>query len=144
MEPIGTIFNRIVRDIGLEGVKRLSSIRREWSGLMGGVISTHAYPDGLKGDMLVVVVESPQWMHHLSFYKEEMALKLERFGVKRIRFRLGRLPSSPTVASTPQERPLTEEDRRYLDDTLRDIKDEELRGRLESLLLHGLTRGRGV
>jgi hypothetical protein len=142
MESIGTIFNRVVKDIGLESARRINSIRKEWSGLVGEVISTHAYPEALKGDMLILVVESPQWMHHLSFYKDEVAIKLERFGVKRVRFRLGRLPSTPTLTPTPKERPLTEDDRRYLDDTLRGIKDGELRKRFQSLLLHGLTKGR--
>jgi hypothetical protein len=142
MEPIGTIFNRIVRDIGLENARKINVIRKKWAELVGEVISNHAYPETLKGDMLILTVESPQWMHHLTFYKDEIITRLNTLGIKRVNFRLGKLPVYTNTTTKVKEIPLTENDKEYVNDILKDIKDDELRERLKRLLLHGLTRGK--
>lgn len=144
MKSFGTIFNKIARDIGLESGRKINSIRKQWHNLVGETIAIHAYPETIRGDMLVLAVETPQWMHHLTFYKEEITLKLNAFGIKRVNFRLGKLPDSCNTAHNDKEVLLTEDDRRYLNDTLKDINDKELKEGLKKLLIHGLTKGKRI
>jgi len=142
MEAIGSIFNRIVRDFGLENARKINVIRKKWPDLVGEIIATHTYPDFLRRDILTLIVESPHWMHHLTFYKNEIITRLERFGIREVNFRIGKLPPSADEKTRPLERPLSEDDRRYLNEILRDIRDEELRQRFGRLLFHGLSMGR--
>ncbi len=142
MEPIGIIFNRIAKDIGLESGRKIHSIRKQWSELVGKTIATHTYPETIRGDVLILMVETPQWMHHLTFYKEKITLKLDVFGIKKVNFRLGKLPDSCNSLHEDKELLLTEDDRKYIDETLKDIKDEDIKDKLRSLLIHGLTKGR--
>jgi len=144
MKPFGTIFDKIAKDIGLESGRKIHNIRKEWSNLVGKTIATHAYPETIRGDMLILTVETPQWMHHLTFYKEEISLKLNAFGIKQVRFKLGKLPDSHNSVHEKKDLLLTEDDKRYLNDTLRNINDEELKERLRRLLIHGLTKGKRI
>lgn len=144
MESIGNILGRLSNDLGLKSGRRINSIRKGWYNLVGETIAGHSYPEDIKGDMLILTVETPQWMHHLTFFNEEIAQRLSPFGVKRVRFKLGRLPSPPEPEHKIKECLLSEDDKRYLDDVLSGIKDEELKERFRGLLLHSLTKGRRI
>lgn len=45
----------------------------------------------LISEQLTINVDSPQWLHEISFYKEDIIKKLHIFGVKDIRLRVGRV-----------------------------------------------------
>lgn len=141
MYPLSSILKRFTRDLGLEGSITLKAIKSQWTDLVGPTIATHASPDMIRGKTLTIVVDTPQWMHHLGFYREEILHKLDSYGVREIRFRLGR-PSSHNTAGPYKEPTLTEEESRYIEESLKIIKDQELREKFRALFTHGLTRNR--
>ncbi len=141
MQLLNRILKKFIKGLDLESGIALNNLKNQWVNVVGQTIAAHTSPDTIRGKMLIITVDTPQWMHHLSFYKEDISGKLKPYNITKIRFKLGRL--SEKVATGRQENnvTLTEEDLRYLKNTLKNIKDEELKEKFRRLITHGLTRG---
>jgi len=48
----------------------------EWAAIVGDPIARHARPQRLRGDVLVVVVDGPDWIHELRFRADELRERL--------------------------------------------------------------------
>ena len=48
----------------------------EWDAIVGEAIARHARPRRLRGGVLVVAVDGPDWMHELRFLKDDLLAKL--------------------------------------------------------------------
>ncbi len=142
MQRAGNILRKFTKELGLEGGIRLNAIKNQWLNIVGQTIAVHTSPDIIKGKILTLVVDTPQWMHHLSFYKEEICKKLKPYNINEIRFRLGRLPERIDTKHQKENPLLTEEDSRYIENTIKFIKDKELKEKLRTLLVHGVTKGK--
>ena len=145
MYALGDILKVFIKEYGLEKGLTLQRIRSRWRELVGETVAAHTSPDRLSGNTVFIKVDTPQWAHHLDFYKQEIIEKLKEFNIKNIRFKVGRLPED-TDQQAPQNdiRPLSSEDKRFIDDTLSTVHDRELKDRLQQLLIHSLTRGRSI
>ncbi len=139
MQRVGSILKKFVSDHGLETALTLTAVKNQWTELVGQTIAAHTYPDVIKGRTIFINVDTPQWMHHLGFYKEEICQKLERYAVKELKFRIGRIPERTKLEQGTDEIHLTGEDVMYIEDTVKDIKDAELKERLKKLLRDSLT-----
>jgi hypothetical protein len=139
MQRVGSILKKFVNDYGLERGLTLTAIKNQWSILVGQTLAAHTSPDVIKGKTIFITVDTPQWMHHLSFYSQEILEKLKQYKIDKVRFRLGRLTESLNeelkVANPPQ---LTEEDSRYIENTIRSLKDDELKEKFRILLSDAL------
>ncbi len=142
MQRAGNILRKFTKELGLEGGIRLNVIRNQWANIVGQTIAAHTAPDTIKGKILTLTVDTPQWMHHLSFYKEEISIKLKSYDVTGVRFRLGKLPEKANGGGERENLILTDDDLRYIENTLKNIKDEELKEKFRTLLTHGLTKGK--
>ncbi len=142
MHSLRNILGKFVRDFGLEGGVAVNAVRRQWADLVGQTVAAHTFPDTIRGGILTLIVDTPQWMHHLGFYREEISSKLKPFNISGIRFRLGVLPGECAKRPAEEGAGLTEEDLRYIENTVRNVKDEELKEKFRTLIAHGLTRGR--
>jgi len=142
MQSLQNILRTFVKSYGLEGGVSLNALRNKWTDIVGQTISAHTCPDILKGNVLTIIVDTPQWMHHLSFFKEEIISKLKSYNVNEVRFRIGRLPEEPTEVRKAGDIDLSEDDLRYMENTLRNLKDEELREKFRTLIAHGLMKGK--
>lgn len=142
MQSLHNILKTFVKDHGLEGGVVLNSIQNQWENIAGQTVAAHTFPDTIKGNVLTLIVDTPQWLHHLSFFKEEIATKLKSYNVIGVRFKLGRLPENKKENRTPVDINLSEDDLRYLENTLRNLKDEDLREKFRTLIVHGLMRGK--
>ena len=142
MQSLHSILGKFVREHGLEGGVVIKAVRSQWANLVGNAVAVHTYPDTIKGKIFTLVVDTPQWMHHLGFFKEELLKKLDGFGVSEIRFRIGRLPETEKAIQEEMESDLTEGDLRYIENTVKNVKDEEIREKFRSLIKHGLKKGR--
>jgi hypothetical protein len=140
MQPLRSILGKFAKDFGLEGGAVLNAIRSKWVDIVGQPISIHTFPDIIKAKILTLIVDTPQWMHHLSFYKEEISEKLKPYNVDGIRFRLGKLPKTVNEFRNEAENTLTDEDLRYIENTVKNIKDEELKEKFRALITHGLAK----
>lgn len=142
MQPLRKILGEFISDFGIENGAVLSAMRRQWSDVVGQTIAAHTFPDIIKSKILTIVVDTPQWMHHLSFYKADISKKLQPYKVNEIRFRLGRLPVKAEEKRKVKDPELSEEDLRFIENTLQHVTDEELKEKFEKLISHGLTRGK--
>ncbi|MBI5674937.1 MAG: DUF721 domain-containing protein [Nitrospirae bacterium] len=142
MHSLNTVLNKFVKDFGLEGGAALTNLQKKWSDIAGQAIASHTSPFTIKNGVLILTVDTPQWMHHLSFLKEEILDKLEKFNVSEVRFKLGKLPAPAHTVADNCERMLTGDDKRFIENTLRSIKDKELKKSFRRLLTHALTTGK--
>ena len=140
MNSLRNILGKFAKDIGIDSGVALNNLRKQWINLVGKPIAVHTYPDSIKSGNLSVVVDTPQWIHHLGFYKNEILDKLKPFGVNSIRFRLGKIPEYMHEDVSSEDSELSEEDLQYIDNTVKSLKDEELRDKFRTLIRHGLTR----
>jgi predicted nucleic acid-binding Zn ribbon protein len=140
MQSLQNILKPFIKIHGLECGVALTAIRRQWINLVGGTIAAHTFPDSLKGSVLNLIVDTPQWMHHLSFFKEEITAKLKPYAVGDIRFRIGKIPEQKKADLSKDEARLSEDDERFIDNTLKNLRDEELKEKFRTLIVHGLTR----
>ncbi len=149
MQRAGSILKKFIRDYGLEAGLTISIIKNQWVNLVGKTIAVHTFPDIMKGNTVFIVVDTPQWMHHLSFYRQDICEKLKPYKVREVRFRLGKLPLEDSFRKKADIRtvinslPLTDEDSRYIENTIRSLKDKELQQRFRQLLANALTKKRG-
>jgi hypothetical protein len=81
-------------------------------------------------------------MHHLGFFKEEMLDKLKSYKIEQIRFKLGKVTAQTHEETSSLERNLSDDDLRYIENTLKDVRDTELRETFRKLIVHGLRKGK--
>ena len=139
MQRVGGVLKRFVKDYGLETGLHLAGIKTQWQKLVGQTLAAHTSPDIIKGKTIFINVDTPQWMHHLSFYKQEMLEKLKNYGIENIRLKLGRLDEySVNEFKTANVYHLTEEDAKYIEDTIQNLKNDELKEKFRKLLSDAL------
>ncbi len=143
MQSLQNILRKFLKDFNLEDGIVINSVRSQWINIVGQTIATHTFPDIIKGKVLTLIVDTPQWLHHLSFYKEEIAEKLAHYNIADIRLRQGRLPERTKKGDKRENIKLTDDELRYIENTVKSIKDEELKERFRLLITHGLTQGKG-
>jgi len=134
MQRVGGILKKFIKDYGLETGLTLVRIKGEWTNLVGLTIASHTSPDIVKGKTIFILVDTPQWMHHLSFYKQEILEKLKGYEIENIRFKLGRIPERTDVKHDMPVLPLNDKDSRYIEDAIKDIRDDELKEKFRKLL----------
>ena len=142
MYRLHTILRKIVKSHGLEGSATLNTLKRKWGSIMGQTIAVHTFPETVRNNVLTIIVDTPQWMHHLSFYKEDMAAKLKLYKINGIRFRVGRISAGTTKTVKTENIELSDDELKYVENVTRNIKDDELRKQFASLIKHGLTKGK--
>ncbi len=122
-----------------KGWGRLKAYRvwQVWEEAVGETVARNATPYSLRRGTLTVICSGPQWMHQLHMLKEMIRERLnEAVGreiVKDIRFRAGALrrPSQEPPVETSS---LSDDDRRWIEEVLGPLKDEDLREVLRRVL----------
>jgi hypothetical protein len=142
MQSLRNIFKDVIKSIGIENAAALNVLRRKWPEIVGQPISIHTFPETVRNKTLTVIVDTPQWIHHLSFFKKDIAEKLKSYDIRDVRFRVGRLPEKVVVHHRKEDASLTDEEQRFVENTVRNIKDEEIKEKFRKLIGHGLTKGK--
>lgn len=91
LQKAGSVLESLAKEIGIDGALRLHNIRDHWANVFKKPLSLHSYPSSLIGNNLFVNVDSPVWLQEINFLRPELLEKLRPFGVKDIRFRLGKV-----------------------------------------------------
>jgi hypothetical protein len=84
----------------------------------------------MSGNELLLTVDSPVWLQELQFYQGDIITKLALYEVKTVRFRLGRVNAdekSESAREGEKVKPLTADDRSFIEDTVSNIEDKELK-----------------
>ncbi len=75
---ISPILKKMTRDLGLEKEMALHQLRQDWPGLVGETIAAHTFPEKMKFKTLTLLVDSPAWIHELTFLKSGLIKKINR------------------------------------------------------------------
>jgi len=90
---LGEVVDRVLGELGLEGVARSHQIGACWQEAVGAQVAAHCRPIGLRGEVLEVEVDSPVWAQQLQLRKPELIAALQsRLGdraPREFRFQVG-------------------------------------------------------
>ncbi|MDO8283030.1 MAG: DUF721 domain-containing protein [Thermodesulfovibrionia bacterium] len=142
MHSLNGLLKKYFKESGIENGLLVNKLQKHWPKLVGKTIAAHTSPEAIKDKQLTITVDTPQWMHHLGFFKEEISEKLKQYDMTEIRFKLGRLSKAEASIPSPNKLELSNDDFAYIEDTLKDINDPELKEKLTKLIAHGLTENR--
>jgi hypothetical protein len=135
----------LIKELGIEDSVRLAEIKNNWHNIFNKPLSYHMSPSMLSKGEILLNVDSPVWLQELKFYKEDIIKKMGSYGVKAVRFRLGRVSTKSEARSQKSKaRSLTHEELSYIEDTVSKISGEALRETvirtIEKALISGRTK----
>ena len=139
MVTAGTVLKRLSREIGIESAIKLAEIQAKWQDIFDHRLTGHMYPHEIRGDVLIIHVDSPMWLQELTYLKKEILKKLGVFFLKDISLKIGKVTKLPRPQTGPKPtsevllQSLQETPSWALDD-LENVSDPELRGRLEEII----------
>ncbi len=141
---VDSLLVPFIRELRIEDGIRFAKIKMNWHNLFDKPLSYHMSPSVLSGNEIVLNVDSPVWLQELNFYKEDIIKKLSAYGVKAVRFRLGRVSKKSEVRSQKSEvRKPTHEELSYIENTVSKIGDEALRETFRRTIEKAITSNRG-
>lgn len=120
-----------------------------WNRAVGSQIGSKAQPDRLRDDVLYVRVATSVWMHELQFMKQDIIVKLNGIlggsPVKQIRFFIGEVEAPPAKreesAQLSNARDLKSDEKEFIDGTIADVTDPELREVVKRAMIRSIQRG---
>ncbi|MEW6260001.1 MAG: DUF721 domain-containing protein [Thermodesulfobacteriota bacterium] len=91
---IGSLIDRLMKDCRKETPSLLARICECWSQIVGEEAALEARPCAIKGELLLVHVSSPVWVHHLHFQKQGILERIHQqadalVALKDIKFKIG-------------------------------------------------------
>lgn len=120
-------------------------VKKAWAGVVGPTINMRARPARLIGGTLHCTVSTAPWMTELNYQKSIIMEGLNRalggHVVTALVFRQGKVEDEekrPDKREKRRARPLTPEDRRFIEETISVIEDAELK----SIVKRALTKAR--
>jgi hypothetical protein len=139
------LLKPLVRDLGIDDGIRLAQVKSRWHILFQKPLSCHMSPSLLSGNELLLTVDSPVWLQELKFYQEDIIKKLASYQVRTIRFRLGRVNPLANQEEDSKDRKgkfLTEHDCSFIEETVSDIRDKELKETLQKTIAKAIAAGK--
>lgn len=132
VEKISDTIGRVLARRGMAGKLKEYRIFGQWEKVVGKVVARHARPLSLRGKKLTVLVDSSAWMQQLSQLRPELIEKANRaFGqetVASIILKLGEVPfSGSTVREAREAPPLSDQERKQVEEYVRALQDGETR-----------------
>jgi hypothetical protein len=128
-----SLLEPLIAKLGIgEGV-RLARLKTHWDDIFEKPLSLHMWPSKYSEGTLLLNVDSSVWIHQLSYHRNAILEKLRTYGVRDIRFRVGKLSRR---AAQPREarrlREISGEDSSFLASLASEIGDAELREAITS------------
>jgi len=142
LRPVSQVLEKILPSYGLNARLAEWSLKAKWREIVGEQVAAHSQPIRLSFKRLVVMIDSPAWVQHLTFLKPELIEKLKRSlsgePITEITFRVGSLSeSTPALkpSSSIMPRPcLNAEEIALVEEYLRPLEDPALKERVRSLI----------
>jgi hypothetical protein len=135
----------LLKDSGIESGVAFAGITKNWFSLFQKPLSQHISPCLLNSGELLINVDSPTWLQELKFFKEDIQKKLHPYGIRSVRFRIGRVSMNamPDNKSRPPEtRQLDDEERSFIEHAVTDIGDDSMKQTLKKTIEKAITSGR--
>ena len=136
--PLTTALWDLVRRHVGEDTIRLMQVREVWPRVAGAGLEAHTWPATVAGDTLVVHVHDSQWLHELTYMRQDLLRRLAALAplgrLRALKLRLGEvppvagraLPESPRAAPLPPPR-LSAEPDAATQEALAAVADPELK-----------------
>jgi len=143
MKRAETVLGPMLKQLGIENGVRLERIRNDWPDIFEKSISSHIFPATLKEGELLLHVESPAWMHQLTYYKKEIIRKLSSYAITDVRFRLGSIAKKKQKQEAQKPmRTLSSEEVSFAASVVADIRNEELKDSIRKAIEKSLIADR--
>lgn len=151
IQKLSDILPIILKNHNLCLEREDKKLRTIWDGVVGSNVAAQTCPEKIRGNTLYVFVSASVWKHQLHFLKDEILKKWNRLPgqmvISDIRFTIG-----PVRESLKRERLTTpihvetsrlrDQDKKFIEDSLRKIADPELRDSLKRLMVREISRRR--
>ncbi|MGB9715518.1 MAG: DciA family protein [Thermodesulfovibrionales bacterium] len=144
MKKAGELILPFIKNLGIEDNIRLNEIKKDWDSLFKEPLSFHIYPFRLSEGEILINVDSPVWMQELKYYRDDIVKKLNGYGVKEVRFKIGRVSRrkiSNLKSQISNVRRLTAEELSYVEKTVSQISDDKLKETVKKAMVKALIKG---
>ncbi len=98
MKRIDSLLSPLVKGLGIEEAVRFEGLKAEWTKIFREPLSLHMSPSRLSNGVLLINVDTPVWLHQINFYRVEILQNLTAFGIRDVRFRIGRIHTKESRA----------------------------------------------
>jgi hypothetical protein len=145
MKRADSLLAPLLKDSGIGSGVAFAGIKKNWFSLFQKPLSHHIAPCLLTAGELLINVDSPAWLQELKFFKEDILKKLHPFGIRSVRFRLGRVSMnamSDNKSRAPESRQLDEEERSFIENAVTNIDDDGMKQTLKNTIKKAITSGR--
>lgn len=138
-------MTHLIRDLGLQEGVALARMKKEWHSLFQKPLVHHITPAHLSEGELLLYVDSPVWLQELNFFKHEIVRKLNSYGVREVRFRLGRNPGNENTMARQkrsERKHLNVSEQEFVDNSVSHIHDDSLKAAVKVAMQKAITSGR--
>lgn len=145
MKRADSLLAPLLKDSGIENGVAFAGIKKNWFSLFQKPLSHHISPCLLTAGELLINVDSPAWLQELKFFKEDIQKKLHPYGIRSVRFRLGRVSMnvmSDNKSRAPVARKLDEEERSFIENAVTNIDDDGMKQTVKKTIEKAITSGR--
>gem|GEM_PF-1849504 len=107
LNPLGAVLRKLIAALELDGGMAAYQAVELWPQVAGPAVAVHAQAEEVRGDVLMVVTDSPVWAHQLQTLTPELLERLRELAgpdcpVRQIRFRSGSPWRNPFVSAEPR------------------------------------------
>ncbi|GAB6183139.1 DciA family protein [Thermodesulfovibrio hydrogeniphilus] len=135
MEKLSSILSPIFNNIGFEDAVVLKMLRKQWDSIFNAPIAKHTFPKEIKENTLIVIVDSNAWLNELILLKDDFLSKLLKYGIKDVVFKFGRIYKQRKNRKFENKlRELSEEQKCWINDVLKDVREEEIKLMMKNVL----------
>ncbi len=144
MQSLGTILQGLINEGGLPIDPVVPQVIELWTEMVPEAMRPYICLEGFKDGTLQVVVSNPAAAQQFQFLKEslrqEINRRLNQTLVKEVRLKTGQLPprdqGRKETEKNPYEnpRPLSRKEKKSIQQVSQDIKNQELRERIQALM----------
>ncbi len=143
-QPIRSILEKTLKSLEIDTPIKTHSIFISWEEIVGNPLAMQTKPRFIRNQILFLDVSNSVWMQQLQFLKPTLLEKINNFlgepFIKDIRFRLGKISSSP---HKQKKTPIWEDERvdqntlKRIETVIAEIGDEGIRRSLREILIRG-------
>jgi hypothetical protein len=142
VKKAGSLLGPLIRELGIEEDVKLAGILKDWQSLFGKPLADHMIPYKFSQGEMLLHVDSPIWLNELNFCKRDIIKKLKQFGVREVRFRIGKVKAEVSAKQKMENRKLTSLEMKYIEETVSGVADSGLRETVKTAMEKAVASGR--
>jgi len=140
--PVGEILEEVLSRLGIDNKIKQLRILKHWKEIVGKTLARHSCPVTVRKGNLFVKVDSSGWLAQITYFKEKIISELNRKAgsevIRDIYLSLGKVyPQRKKGKLAPNLRKirLSQKDLNWIENTVKNVKDESLRELLRRILI---------